>query len=168
MSTADLDMFTISLEPQWHNLEHDPQKIKQFDGKWILVGSIVFKKKAKESVNLSRIHLQWKGEHIDHLLGSLYKKSLHKEFLPIEKYLVCDGSWNKTKQILILPFDKRHILGPLNIFYLVLTIPEELEETIKKGRFTLEENSLPEQFKICSHSQSLSLAFNTVPSHTTI
>jgi len=96
--------FSVILEPKWENLESNTKKTKEFGGKWILVGSITFKKNSKEPVNLSKIYLNWQGETIKNLVGSLYKKKSNKDFIPIQDYLICDSVWNKTKQTLILKF----------------------------------------------------------------
>jgi len=161
-TVAYLDDYKIILEPIWQDLEGNAARSCEFDGKWILAGSITFRKKAKESVNLSRLYLHWTGAKIGHLLGSLYKKNLDEDFLPIEKNLVCDGTWNTAQQTLMLNFSKQQTLGLTNIFYLVLTVPEHLESTIRHGRFDLVDNCLPESFQPCSVNQKLSLALDTI------
>ena len=159
-STA-LENFSVILEPKWKNLEHDHKKSEEFGGKWILVGSITFEKKSKEYVSLDKINLCWNGESIDNLIGSLYKKIPEKEFIPIQDNLISDGNWNKTKQTLILKFDKKLSLGPTTTFYLVLTVPETIEFQLKSGSFCIEEQCLPDPFKHCAHNRQLSLAINT-------
>lgn len=70
------DNFTITLEPTWKNLEQRKTKnIRKFGGKWILAGSITFKKKAKDTVTLGKIYLQWHGPTLENVVGSLYKKT---------------------------------------------------------------------------------------------
>lgn len=128
-----------------------------FGGKWVLVGSITFKKKSKEQLFIDTLSLSWKGQHIDHLVASLYKKNLSRDFLPIEDNLICDGVWNKTKQSLIFNFDEKETLNPTTIFYLVLTIPHTLEPILKNGAFVLEEHNLPKPFKQNSQTMHLSL-----------
>ncbi len=164
--TLALEDFSVSLEPKWQNLEHDQQKSKEFGGKWILVGSITFEKKSKELVSLDKINLHWNGTDIDNLIGSLYKKYPDKEFIPIEDNLICDGSWNKTKQTLILKFTERLTLGPITTFYLVLTVPETTELMLKNGSFCLEEQCLPEPFKPYARKRQLSLSVNTTGQNT--
>lgn len=159
---AYLDDFQIILEPIWQDLEGNRARSQQFDGKWILVGSITFKKKAKEAVNLSRLYLHWTGKKIGTLMGSLYRKNMDENFLAIEKNLVCDGTWNTGQQTLMLNFDKQQNLSLVNIFYLVLTVPEDLEQTIRQGRFDLVDNCLPESFQPCTAHHKLSLALDTV------
>jgi hypothetical protein len=155
-----LEDFNVILAPQWHDLEYSQEKAKQFGGKWILAGSITFKKKAKDTVHLSRIYLQWEGLPIENLVASLYKTDSDKPFLPIQENLVCDGVWNKAQQTLMLNFEKKETLGFTNIFNVVLTVPDELEPTLKNGSFNVLPTSLPEPFKEYAHEHSLSLTFN--------
>lgn len=152
--------FDIILKSKWRNLDHNSYSTITFGGKWILVGSITFKKKSKEPLFIDTLHLAWKGTHIDHLVASLYKKNLSRTFLPIEDNLICDGIWNKTKQTLMFNFDEKETLNPTTIFYLVLTIPEDLELILKNGSFLLEEQCLPKPFKQCSQEMHLSLEIN--------
>jgi len=155
--------FSVILEPKWENLEPNTTKTKKFGGKWVLVGNITFKKNSKEPVNLSKIYLNWQGKTIKNLVGSLYKKKSDKDFIPIQDYLICDGAWNKTKQTLILKFDEKQTLGPITTFYLVLTIPENIETVVKKGSFVIEKEYLPEQFKVYALQHNLPLALYTNP-----
>ena len=149
----------INLDPMWDNLEHSNTKEKQFGGKWILVGSITFRKKSQQLAKLEKIILQWHGDAIDYLNGSLYKKEPSKAFLPIEDNLLCDGSWNKPEQQLMLDFrDRKQTLGSLNIFYLVFTVPESIEQKLKKGYFYLAPANLPEPFDTKEQDLKLDLA----------
>ncbi len=143
-STSDCD---ILLAPRWDNLEKNNMQEKQLGGKWVLVGSITFHKTSTLSAKLGRISLQWRGDHIDHLSGSLFKKPSDKNFMPIEDNLLCDGSWNKRNQCLTLDFcNKKQTLGALNIFYLVLTVPPSIELTLQSGHFNLVQTNLPDTF----------------------
>lgn len=152
--------FSIIIESKWQDLEKEPAKAKEFGGKLILVGSITLKKRSKEHVSLSKIYLRWNGCLIENLIGSLYKKELDKDFHPIEEYLVCDGVWNKNKQRLLFEFDEKQTLGPTNIFYVVLTVPEELEKTLKNGSFEIEHSCLPELLQQCTVNQELALSID--------
>lgn len=154
------DDFSIIIESKWQDLEREPAKAKEFGGKLILVGSITVKKRSKEHVALSKIYLRWKGCPIETLTGSLYKKETDKDFHPIEEYLVCDGTWNKSKQRLLFEFDEKQTLGPTNIFYVVLTVPEELEKTLKNGSFEIEHSCLPELLQECTKNQELALSID--------
>jgi hypothetical protein len=126
------------------------------------VGSITFKKKSKEAVNLNRLYLRWKGSVLPHLMGSLYRKMPDRDFLPIEEHLVCDGTWNKAQQTLRLTFDHKESLGLTNVFYLVLTVPSDLELAVRRGRFDLEPQVLPEQFRTATSHQNLSLTLDAL------
>ena len=154
--------FTIILEPKWENLDQNNLHTQAFGGKWILAGTIIFKKKAKETVYLSQLQLRWKGIHLDKLFASLYRKDYEKKFLAIQENLVCDSSWNKAKQILTFNFDKKEMLGPTNIYSLVLTVPENLEHLIRQGSFELITNELPEQFSMCARSKKLMLSYTPI------
>src|SRR5258706_6344489 len=83
-----LNDFTIILEPQWQNLDQNTLYTQTFGGKWILAGTIIFKKKAKETVYLSQLQLRWKGINLDKLGASLYRKDYEKKFLAIQENLV--------------------------------------------------------------------------------
>lgn len=153
--------FNITLKSKWCDLDGNCTKAADFGGKWILVGSITFKKRCKDPVCIQTINLHWNGEKLDNLMASLYKKNPDREtFLPIEENLICDGIWNKNKQTLMLNFDERANLGPTTVFYLVLTVPEPIEEILKKGSFSLEQECLPKPFKQCAQNEKLSLAIN--------
>lgn len=149
----------ILLVPRWENLEKQNMIERDLEGKWILVGSITFHKKSKEYVKLEKLRLAWHGEQINHLSGSLYKKMPDKQFMPIEEYLVCDGSWNKRNQQLILDFpDRKQTLGPCNIFYLVFSISDTMEEPLKHGYFSLTETNLPDSLYRNDQDLKLDLA----------
>ena len=153
--------FNIILKSKWCDLDENCSKATDFGGKWILVGSITFKKRCKNPICIETINLHWNGEPLDNLIASLYKKNLDKEnFLPIEENLICDGMWNKNKQTLVLNFDEKENLAPTTVFYLVLTVPESIEPILKKGSFCLEEQCLPKPFKQCAQNEKLSLAIN--------
>lgn len=161
-----LEDFDVTLQPEWTNLDENNTTVHDFGGKWMLAGSITFKKKIKEPVSIKRILLTWNGDTINNLIASLYKKDLDKGFLPIEDNLLCDGVWNKAKQTLILNFDEKETLGPVTIFYLVLTVPESLEPLLKTGSFCIDEQCLPAAFKDCANNKTLSLAIGTTPAET--
>jgi len=154
------DQFNIILKPKWRDLEQDNKKIIDFGGRWILAGSITFKKHGKEPLFVDALSFHWNGKNIDNLIASLYKKS-SKTFLPIEKNLICDGIWNKTKQTLLFNFEEKETLSPTTTFYLVLTIPSDLENILFDGTFSLEECCLPKPFKQCAQAAQLSLTNNS-------
>lgn len=152
----------IILESQWHNLDNNDSKVEHFGGKWVLVGSITFKRKSKEPIFLDKISFVWHGEQIDNLIASLYKKPYNKEFLAIEENLICDGIWNEKTQTLIFDFDDQEKLAPTTTFYLVLTIPQTIETILKSGYFSLKDTSLSVLFKQSIPEEKLILAINDV------
>ena len=94
---------------------------------------------------------------------SLSESKYYKEILPIEENVLCDSTWNKTKQMLLFDFSQRkQTLGPLNIFYVVLTIPEEIESIIHKGHFSLITQGLPDLFQQYVRENNTDLAMNSI------
>jgi len=59
--TYPLNNFDIVLKSKWKNLDNDNQKIIDFGGEWILVGSITFKKRSKEPIDTNLIRTQAKA-----------------------------------------------------------------------------------------------------------
>lgn len=133
----------LSIIPTWQHLDTNPETIKQFGGNWILAGTIDVKKRSSQVIKLDKLILHWKGNHVEHLLGSLYKKDLDKTFMPIQDYLICDSSWDEATQKLILKFDAPLNLEAHTTVCLVLTIPDHIESVIGKGSFQLESTALP-------------------------
>lgn len=160
-----IEDFKVTLQPEWTNLDHTTNDTltEEFGGKWILAGNITFKKKIKEPVYIKQIVMKWTGESINNLITSLYKKDLDKEFVPIEDNLICDGVWNKTRQTLIFNFEEKETLGPVTIFYFVLTVPDSLEPLLKTGTFCIDEQCLPAPFKEYAQNTTLSLAIKATP-----
>jgi len=154
--------FIIQIEPKWEDLDKN-KKITTFQDKWILAGDIIIKKLAPDFISLNELNLLWKGEKINNLIGSLYEKNSDSNFMPIEKYLICDSVWKKSEQKLILKFDKPKTLYAKNKLSLVLTIPKEMEETLKKGSFTIESEVLPEPYKEYASKNNLCLCFTNQP-----
>jgi hypothetical protein len=160
--------FELVVEPHWRNLEQKTvASAQRFGGKWILIGSITLNKKGKEHVDFNKLYLRWQGPQLDSLFGSLYRKHPHKEFLPIQENLVCDGTWSKNQQTLKLTFEQTHTLRPTNTFYLVLTVPEGIEPVIKKGRFEIVQNTLPEPYRTTHTADQLLLSLDAVAATTT-
>jgi len=160
--SSDPEQFTILLEPKWEDLEKN-KKRKLFTDKWILAGDITFKKRAPDFVSLNELHLTWNGKKINHIIGSLYEKTKGVHLMPIEKYLICDGSWKSSEQKLILKFEKPRTLYAVNTLSLVLTIPKEMEKVLQDGYFSLEVETLPDQFKNYATENDLSLVMKETP-----
>ncbi len=151
---------SISLEPCWNNLEQKNTKKEVFGGQqWVHIGCLTFRKNVNKKIKLTQINLCWHGDKIEQLNGSLYKKAPHQKFIPIEDNLLCDSTWDNGNQHLMLDFSNRkQTLGPVNTFYLVLTVPDHLESTLKKGHFSLTKTCLPEPFSNHQHELTLNIA----------
>jgi hypothetical protein len=150
----------IILKSKWKELCNNNQKCTDFGGKWVVVGSITFKKRCKQRIFVDKLNLCWQGENIDNLTASLYRKKQAKDFLAIEDNLICDGLWSQKTQTLIFDFDKEKCLDPTTVFYIVLTIPSCTEAVLKKGQFCLENSCLPAPFKECAEKEKLIFAVN--------
>ena len=164
---AKEEPFRVILEAKWKNLDQNSERAKLFGGKWILAGSITFKKRSTDTVFLDEIQLTWSGPKLENIIASLYEKNDTSSFLPIEKYFVCDSRWKCSTQQLFMRFNKPFILGAVNTFYLVLTVPEQLESIIKQGRFHIETAGLPLPYRDYVKGKELSLALNYATSTTT-
>lgn len=164
---AQQEAFRVVLEAKWQDLENNAQRSKQFGGKWILAGSIVFKKRSSDTIFLDEIQLSWKGKKIDNLIASLYEKNATGSFLPIEKYHLCDSIWKYSTQQLFLKFNHPFSLGAVNTFYLVLTVPQEIENKLKCGHFCITQHGLPFPYREYVGTHNLSLALNSLPTIST-
>lgn len=143
------EQFTIKIIPKWDDLDKN-NKAKFFKEQWILAADIIIKKTSPEYVSLNELHLCWHGKNgkkINELIASLYEKNSEKNFMPIEQYLICDSTWKKSEQRLILKFKEPKILFAANKFSLVLTIPKDLINTLKSGYFTLDTELLPIEYQ---------------------
>ncbi|HEV2601313.1 MAG TPA: hypothetical protein VGT41_03375 [Candidatus Babeliales bacterium] len=165
--SASNNDFKLIIEPCWKDLEQCVYKTKFFGGKWILVGSITFKKKSKESVDLNHLYLHWIGHPMERLVASLYKQQSNcKDCMPLEENLVCDGIWNAKDQLLLFKFNDPQKLGFVNRYYVVLTVPPFLEPIIQQGHFQINPYQLPEQFKQNIDSNNLCLSLKTTDNNT--
>jgi len=150
--------FDIIMSSKWTPLEEQNKHMQKLEGKWVELGTITFKKNSNENVYLDEIDLQWKGKPLDTLQATLYKqKAPNKKFLPIEENVICDGAWRKDKQELLLRFNKRESLVSTNIFHLVITVSQNLEQQLTDGEFELKVHCLPEQYKRCANGQCISV-----------
>ena len=161
-NNSAIEYFSITLEPKWEDLDKNKKRKIIFEDKWILAGDITFKKKAPDSIFLQELHLKWKGEKIPHIIGSLYEKNSYGDFMPIEKYLICDSKWKSSEQKLILRFPKPRTLYAVNTLSLVLTAPKEVVGILKEGYFQLESETLPAQYQEYAHEHNLKLALGNI------
>jgi len=158
---AKPNQFVIILESKWDDLEKK-RKRKIFNDKWILAGDIIFKKKAPDIISLKELHLSWKGKKIENLIGSLYEKEMRGDLIPIEKYLICDSVWKPSEQKLILKFENPKTLYAVNKLSLVLTVPNEIEDTLKNGYFSIETYTLPIPYKEYVDENNINLVLGNI------
>lgn len=160
--------YEFSIQPHWQDLEKDSKNSTLFGSKWIWAGTLTFKKRPQEQISLRSITLQWKGDTIKNLTGSLFRKEPRKPFLAVETNLVSDGVWDTKKQTLTFQFKKEEKLHPTDTFCLVLAIPDNLASTIRTGSFTIEQKTLPTAFQKLSIKKGPSLSCNQkIPKKTT-
>lgn len=146
---ANGQLCTLQTHAEWENLERRPSTSQRFGSKLILVGTLSFKKRAHEPIILEHLHLQWHGAYIETLSTSLYHKKNNQKFIPLEDNLICDGVWNKEKQRIIFKFNKPYGLSAHTQFYVVLSIPADIEAAMKTGWLSIEKNSMPEMIQCC-------------------
>lgn len=154
---------SIAIESHWQDLENNKERAQKFGGKWVLAGTITFKKNCNAPAHLSELHLVWHGTPMDHLQGSLFRAKNTEPLKPINEHHIADSIWSKTKQTLIFKFDRSVSLHPTTIFYLVLTIPEEQEKGLR-GSFSIEPQCLPESFKEVVQQDTLSIHIDVTQS----
>lgn len=137
--------FCLTFEPMWRPLgTRKAAEADRFGGKWILVGTIVIKKRVKENISLDQLNLKWNGVFIEKLIGSLYRGVPDKTFVPIDDCWLSDGVWNKKHQRLSFHFNGPEFLNSHSVFCLVLTIPDAIESMVRNGYFTVQQGCLPQ------------------------
>lgn len=138
----------ITIQSRWQNLE-TPREMSLFNSKWILAATITFKRTAtlKEPIFINRLQFAWNGPLLHSLNASLFKKAPNQPFMPIEETLLSDGKWNARSQELYFAFNDEQRLDPVTTFYIVITIPSELESIISRGKFTLVPHCLPDEIQ---------------------
>lgn len=136
----------VNLKQKWHVFEQPRYLRPPVQEKWVLINSASFIKKSKEPLSLKSLTFRWTGDKLDSVVGSLYKKNLSKKFLPLQENFVSDAFWDKKKQTLLFNFPEI-TLNPKTVFYLIITIPQEQEETMRQATFVVDQSCLPEEFK---------------------
>jgi hypothetical protein len=129
--------YELTIERAWKRLDTNDRVAEHMGGALIHAGTIVLKKKIRAIAYLDDITLEWHGKGLDHLSASLYKNQPGKRFLAIEQNCMCDSFWIKDQQKLILRLMPPQLVESFNNYYLVLTVPVDLEPIIKKGFFTV-------------------------------
>lgn len=128
------DMFYLCSTTTWLEFKLNQSVPLISAKKWAWIGSITLK--SKIPLKLEKLNLQWFGKKISSLQASLYqKKETDPELIPIEKNLVCDGSWNNQSQELSFNINQKVV--SVNNYYLLLSFPSSEEKAIKSGYFTL-------------------------------
>jgi hypothetical protein len=136
----------LTIHKAWKSLDDTAINHETYGGNLILGGTIEVIKRSHEPVFITKILLKWRGKKLDSLIGSLYKQPIDKEFLPIEEFLLCDGSWNTQDQYLIFTFTNPVLLQARTTLQLVFMIPPALESCIKSGSFEIEPFSVAKSF----------------------
>ena len=133
--------FTVKITPHW--VDFSTPKMSALEEHWVLVSVVSLRKTIKGQIQLKNFDLNWHGEPLDYMLGSLFKGAPGKPFMPIDKFIVTDSIWNKSNQTMNFHFDQPLTLDALTELYLVLTIPDESLESITSGHFSINTDSLP-------------------------
>ena len=138
----------ITIQSRWQNLE-TPREMSFFNSKWILAATITFKRTStlKEPIFINRLQFSWTGPILKSLNASLFKKTPNQPFTPVEEMVISDGKWNARTQELHFAFNDQQRLDPVTTFYIVITIPSELEQSISQGKFTLVPSCLPDELQ---------------------
>lgn len=159
----------ISIESVWENLE-TPQETSLFGSQWVLAAIITFKRNpsVKDIPNLTKLTFSWHGPYINKLTASLYKKDQNQTFIPVEEALICDGKWNKNTQELYFKFDEEQKIDPMTRFYIVITIPDHLIESLQDGSFALVTDTLPDAIKEYLNVGKHNTLSNNVTSNNTL
>ncbi|HEX2978195.1 MAG TPA: hypothetical protein VHO47_03700 [Candidatus Babeliales bacterium] len=134
----------LNIKQEWKRIGTTPTS-SRYESFWLLACTIEFKKKKTDiPLFLEKLLISWKGAHIEHLHGSLYKKPLINEFFPFQENLLCESSWNRQKQQIIFRLNAPIVLGAETTLCLVLSITQKFESILKTGYFEFERNTLPE------------------------
>lgn len=150
----------LILQPLWEEIQDTKEGTIIFKGKWIRVGTITFRKKILNAIELNTITLHWHGPHIETLDASMYYTEINKPFRAIDNNWISDGQWSLSSQRLTFKFKSPCSLCAITTFHLVLTVPQTLEPILKQGYFTLSPCSLPQEYKDIDQD-SLKLSFCT-------
>ncbi len=145
----------------WQNLDEGQSITAQqaFGGKWILAATITFKRKSADDIYVSLLDLSWQGIPLTKLNATLFRCDLDKPFVPLEENVVADGTWSQDKQMLRFSFKEKERLQATHTFGLVLTVPSDLETTIKTGYFNLVPTSLPQPLQATAQQHPLHVQF---------
>lgn len=134
LSTASDKTFSLSTTLTWQEFGSHQHNISLNKNKWVWTALITIR--SKKAMKLQQINFQWSGEKIGSINASLYRKArTEQDLIPIEEYLVCDGTWNAAKQQITFVLDEKIIA--INEYYLVLSVPKTFAKKLRVGQFTL-------------------------------
>ncbi len=155
-------LYTVRMKQKWRKLDKHADR---FGGEWVLIGKIKFGKGTPVPIQLYEINLKWHGSTLKEMIGSLYRKVSHKPFMPTNDYFIADSYWDPDAQTLHFKFDEPDDLGQANTYYLVLTVPEDLQDNLNYGRFELLPTGLPKEFRPCASNEPIQLTFSSQHTH---
>lgn len=128
------DYFSLSTTSTWREYCYYGPSVNLFKEKWAWASS--FTLKSKKPVKLTTLTLQWKGPEIESLAAALYqKKERESAVIPIQKNLVCDGTWLPSTQQLIFKVDEKIVA--INRYHLLLSYSKQVETQLKNGKFLI-------------------------------
>lgn len=129
-----LPLFSLHTTATWKEYSLKSSKIQFIKEKWAWAYSLILK--SKSPIKLNNLTLQWNGDKIDNLSASLYqKKEREKVVIPIQKNLVCDGSWDSKRQQMRFPINEKIVAT--NKYHMLLSFPKNIEHALKKGLFVI-------------------------------
>jgi hypothetical protein len=138
------EQIELRINSAWQNISPIKSGCHKYKSSWILAGTFEFKKKAvHQPIHLDRLVLSWKGDRLDRLTASLYKKPLDKKFFPLQEYLIAESFWNQKTQQIIFKLNQALSLETHTIFCLVLSVSPEIAPHLPTGWFEIERSCLP-------------------------
>lgn len=161
----------IQSDCKWQNLDDSGTSLENqqtFGGKWILAATITFKKRTPDDIYFTMLDLEWQGISLSKLNATLFRCDPDRPFVPLEENVIADGSWSEHHQMLRFAFKEKERLQTTHTFGLVLTIPAELEKTIKTGHFNLVPATLPKPLQAIAQENPLHVHFMRTTKDTVI
>lgn len=152
------DAAHIIITPTWEPIQTTDAIDTESD--WVIIGTITFKKKLPEKMVLKELVLNWHGEYVEDLSGSLFIKKYNKPFMPIEECCVSDSSWETGAQQLQWIFCTPITLSTETTLYITLIIPHALHPALENGYFTLDADRMPPPFKKEADRKQLRVLFD--------
>lgn len=139
VSTTEIcnqELFSLSTTSTWCEYSHHNQHISLCKEKWAWASSLTLK--STHPIRLMTLTLHWNGPTIQNLSAGLYhKKEYEHSVIPIQKNLVCDGTWDAETQKLVFKLDEKIVA--VNKYHLLLSFPKHVEAHLKNGKFLIAE-----------------------------